>query len=257
MTNFFTFHGRRSTDFGIILSGEGVFNAPARRYVTYTVPGRNGDLHVDTGVYDNVTVSYPAAIVRCFAERSQDVRNWLLGEDGYGVLRDTYHPNEFRLARFSGSLEFTSSGQFNRHGTATLRFDCQPQRFLDAGNYFYPVPADGITLHGPIPGPAGSWALPRVRLDYTQPSQNSVENTLQFYDGSTLIGSIQVPFDTTVAYRSILVDCQTLDAVFSDGSTANAHIQLSGKLALALDRATSLKTTGNLAVFIQPRWWIL
>ena len=52
----FTFAGRSSKDFGIYLSGSGVFNAPERDVETISIPGRSGDLILDNGRFKNISV---------------------------------------------------------------------------------------------------------------------------------------------------------------------------------------------------------
>ena len=48
--NTFTFDGKSSADFGVYLTGEGVFNAPERAVEMLSIPGRNGDYALDPGL---------------------------------------------------------------------------------------------------------------------------------------------------------------------------------------------------------------
>ena len=97
---YLTFAGKNLGDFGVWISGSGTFNAPARDVSFQTVPGRNGDLLFDNGRFENVSVTYPAFISRRFQPRIDDLRAFLAGQIGYQILRDTYHPDEFRQAAF-------------------------------------------------------------------------------------------------------------------------------------------------------------
>ena len=49
-----------SSDYGIYISGEGVYDAPERAVEFVNVPGRNGAIALDQGRYENIKVTYPA-----------------------------------------------------------------------------------------------------------------------------------------------------------------------------------------------------
>ena len=51
MRHSIIFGGVDSADYGIYISGEGVFNAPRRDVEMAAIPGRNGDLALDHGRY--------------------------------------------------------------------------------------------------------------------------------------------------------------------------------------------------------------
>lgn len=133
MRNYLTFGNFDSRDFGVYISGEGTYNAPARVYNAISVPGRNGDLLIDGGKYDNISIKYPAFIAGDdFQTNLAAFRNALLSVNGYARLTDTYHQDEFRLAYYGD--EFTVKAR-NRNdaGEFDIIFNCKPQRFLIAG----------------------------------------------------------------------------------------------------------------------------
>ena len=133
MRNYLTFGNFDSRDFGVYISGEGTYNAPARVYNAISVPGRNGDLLIDGGKYDNISVKYPAFVAgNDFQTNLAAFRSALLSVNGYARLTDTYHPDEFRLAYYGD--EFTVKAR-NRNdaGEFDIIFNCKPQRFLTAG----------------------------------------------------------------------------------------------------------------------------
>ena len=125
-----------SADYGIYIDGEGVFNAPARDVEMISVPGRNGDITLDLGRYENITVNYPAGIYgddqTDFRERFSDFRNAVLSQKGYQRLSDTYHPDEFRMGVYASGLDINPV-HYNEAGQFTLSFNCKPQRFLVDG----------------------------------------------------------------------------------------------------------------------------
>ena len=138
LLNHLTYDGVDSSDFGVFISGEGVFDAPARRGEMISIPGRNGPLFMDEGVFENITVEYPAFIgtgyEELFRTKLGDLRSALSSRGNYKRLTDTYHPDEFRLGVFREGLEVDPQ-HITRAGGFTMKFDCKPQRFLVEGEY--------------------------------------------------------------------------------------------------------------------------
>ena len=136
LLNHLTFDGVDSSDFGVFISGEGAFDAPARRGEMISIPGKNGSLFMDEGVFENITVEYPAFIGTGFEEvfrtKLRDLRSAMTSRDNYKRLTDTYHPDEFRLGVYREGLEVDPK-VITRAGSFTLKFDCKPQRFLLSG----------------------------------------------------------------------------------------------------------------------------
>lgn len=138
LLNHLTYDGVDSSDFGVFISGEGAFDAPARRGEMISIPGRNGSLFMDEGVFENITVEYPAFIgtgyEELFRTKLGDLRSALSSRGNYKRLTDTYHPDEFRLGVFREGLEVDPQ-HITRAGGFTMKFDCKPQRFLVEGEY--------------------------------------------------------------------------------------------------------------------------
>lgn len=136
LLNHLTYDGVDSSSFGVFISGDGVFDAPARRGEMISIPGRNGSLFMDEGVFENITVEYPAFIGTgyedLFRTKLGGLRSWLSSRGNYKRLTDTYHPDEFRLGVFREGLEVDPQ-HMTRAGEFTLKFDCKPQRFLLSG----------------------------------------------------------------------------------------------------------------------------
>ena len=141
------FDGRCCSDFGIVATGSGTYNAPERDRDIVSVAGRNGDLTFDKGRYKNISVSYPVSICKNFSENARVARNWMLSRIGYKRLEDDYHPETFRMAMFEGPVDFDVKF-LNRSGEAKLIFNCKPQRFLKSGEYPVTFSSNGI-LHNP------------------------------------------------------------------------------------------------------------
>ena len=72
MRNYLIYNGKNTLDFGIGISGSGTFSAPKRDLDTVSVPGRSGDLTMDNGRYNNITVTYPCYMYKDFAKNIDD-----------------------------------------------------------------------------------------------------------------------------------------------------------------------------------------
>ncbi len=165
--NYFSFNGRRSTDYKMYNQTAPVYSLPERQIEWITVPGRAGDLLVEQGGYSNVLVSYD-----CFFEggpaQGSLISGWLYGAGGYADLRDSYLPGVFRRATFAGPLEFTYIGQGRQIGKGTIAFTCKPQLYTDEGQKPIELPiVDGsfdTTGLGVIynPYPFASWPLIQI-----------------------------------------------------------------------------------------------
>lgn len=149
--NSLSFGGVNSADYGIYITGEAVFNAPKRAVEMVTVPGRNGDVAIDQGRWENIEVTYPAGTFGLdkseFATAISNFRNAIVSQIGYQRLTDTYHPEEYRMAIYIAGLEVeavanTTAGEFE------LKFQCKPQRWLVNGATAITV-SDGQTLNNP------------------------------------------------------------------------------------------------------------
>lgn len=147
------FGGVSAAEYGVYISGEGVYNAPERAVEMVTIPGRNGSLSIDQGRYENVTVEYPAFV---WGKSQKDMRkklsaflNAIIPKAGYQRLEDTYHPEEFRMGVYQAGIGvepvvYGSAAKF------TLQFNCKPQRFLKSGEEEVAV-ASGSAISNPTP----------------------------------------------------------------------------------------------------------
>lgn len=155
---YFIFGDVKSSDYGVWISGGGTFNAPARRYKEYVVPGRNGTLTIDEGAYEEAEVTYSAFIASDFMANVEAFRNAIMAQNGYVRMTDSYHSDEYYLARYMAGLEVdTLPG--GRGGSFELTFKRDPRRFLlsgeesityppgssDIGKNLLPYPYDGGT----------------------------------------------------------------------------------------------------------------
>ena len=162
LLNHLTYDGVDSSSFGVFISGDGVFDAPARRGEMISIPGRNGSLFMDEGVFENIEVEYPAFIgtgyEALFRQKLGDLRSWLSSRGNYKKLTDTYHPDEFRLGVYREGLEVDPQ-HITRAGEFKIIFDCKPQRFLKSGENIFV-----FTENGTITNPTLFASLPLIKV---------------------------------------------------------------------------------------------
>ena len=145
-----TFDNKTSREYGVYITGEAVYNAPARDVEMITIPGRNGTFALDNGRFENIEVTYPAGIYADteadFAQAVSDFRNFLCSKRGYCRLTDEYNPNEFRMAIYKSGLEVDPT--MLRAGQFEITFECKPQRWLTSGETATTM-ASGGTITNP------------------------------------------------------------------------------------------------------------
>ena len=232
--NWITFGGTDCRTYKVYISGNGTFNSPERDVSTVSIPGRNGDMVLDNGRYKNVSIKYPAFIADTFNTNMQNFRNAMLSKVGYQRLEDTYHPDEFRLARYKSALNVKPlkslvAGEFD------ITFDAKPQRYLKSGET-----AVEFTAAGTISNATLMTALPLIRAYGT---------------GTLTIGTVTITITAADGYTDI--DCETQEA-YKGSTNCNANITLtSGAFPSLAPGSNSVSFTGLTKVEITPRWWIL
>lgn len=151
--NNLNFAGVNSIDYGIYITGEAVYNVPERSVEFVSIAGRDGDLILDNGHFENIEVTYPAGCFgvdqTSFADKVRAFRNAIASKKGYQRLTDSYNPNEYRLATFVNGVEVDPTS-YGRAGEFELVFNCQPFRYLMSGESEIEV-TSGSKIANPTP----------------------------------------------------------------------------------------------------------
>lgn len=227
--------GKSLKEYGIYVSGEKSYNAPAWAVDKAVVPGRHGELLYAMDRLEPISVAYPAFIRNRFPEYSAQARLYLLGRPGWRRIEDDYHPDSWRWGYFAGPLDFDTRF-LNRSAEMELVFTCQPQRWLMAGE----VPV-GVTSGQSL---YNDWmpAKPIIRLAGAGA-------------GELRVGS------STVVIREIegglTLDCENQNA-YDGAVNRNASIRVSGGFPVLGVGETAVTYSGGIStVEITPRWWTL
>ena len=252
MKHWLTFGGKPISDFGVYISGAGTFGAPERDRKSVVIPGRDGELTIDNGRYKNIKVSYPAFIAKDYSQNVAALRNYLLSFTGYARLEDTYHPDEFRMARYTGAFDGGSTKGMNA-GSFKIDFDCMPQRWLKSGEQvltgFYARESTGSVVH--IQNPGFMIAKPLIKVTLTDASTAQIT-----------INDVEI--DVSNAEGPMYVDCEIQEAYsVLDQSSMNEYLTLADGVFPSLKPGDNIvglycpAYEGRIDVEITPRWWNL
>ena len=228
--HFLTIDGVSTLDFNVWISGGGTYNSPSRDIEKISIAGRNGDLIIDNGRYNNITVPYEAFITKDFDKNMASFRAFIGSLKGYKVLKDTYDPEHYRMANFSEGLDIETSAR-NLAGKFTINFDCKPQKYLINGDNTISFNSNGTLLNETF-----YEARPLIRAYGT---------------GSFSINGVTCQINTANVYTDI--DCDRMEAY--KGTTncnGNVNIPTFPTLTHGINNIVT-----NMALDIAPRWWEL
>ena len=209
---------------------------PSRRYEIIQVPGRNGDLLIDSGAYDNYTQSYEVyfnAECRRTPAAARAVRQWLQQPVGYQRLEDSYDGDFFRMAYYSGPADIENL--MNLFGRMVISFICKPQRWRKDGQFPTLLSSPSSLYNGGFP------ALPLIQVN-----GNGA--------GNLYVGPYTVEIQELDGH--ILLDSETQNA-YKDALNKNSAISTSAFPVLEAGENTISWDGGVTSVEIIPRWWTI
>lgn len=232
------FNGISSEEFAIQVEHPPGYSTPARDYEITHIPGRNGDLYIDKGSYQNVTRSYEIAIgseQKKFTDMANYISEWLNSASGYARLEDSYEPEYYRLAAYSNSGTITNI--LEHAGRIIVSFDCKPQRYLKSGEN--PI---ALTKKGLLRNPTGFVALPIITI------HGSGKGVLTVGDYTITISNIN---------SYIITDSELQDA-YKGTTNCNSLVTLSNGFPKLVTGETEISFSGGItSVEVIPRWWTL
>lgn len=234
MRNYFTFDGKNSSDFGLYISGGKTWGSADRDIETVRIPGKNGDLHIDNNRYKNKPIEYKNSfLVGNFETAFPEMRDFFaLRGDTYYRLTDTYHPDEFRLARYSGGLGDPKVRRLNHGGQFTIKFDCDPRRFLNSGDEYISVNSSGT-----VTNPASFPSLPLIEV--------TGSGTFTINGTGITISSYSDPVT--------MLDFETANAYYQDDNLNQYVTRFDG---ITLNPGTnSIVLPAGMMLRIKGRWW--
>lgn len=238
MLDYFHYNGYDSYEFGLITTGLKTYGAPNRRVETVHVRGRNGDLLIDEGCFDNIIVSYDVAVIKDFPVNARDIAQWLLSSSGYHELSDSYNPEYSRQATYFNALDFDVEA-LRKQGKATISFYARPERYA----VVLPSTKTGngtITLTNPY----GFTAKPLIKV--TGAETITVDSVL----------TIKI---NQVVNNQVYIDCETMQC-YSGTTNCNQYVEVTDFPVIPPYATVNFVITGRgtgKVTTINPRWWRL
>ena len=229
------FNNKSSADCRIQVAHPPGYAYPERDYTITHIPGRNGDIIQDNGCYKNVERTYEVSFDapnEDFATYANSVSAWLHSTTGYARLEDSYEPNYYRMATYQESNIFENL--YNQAGTATIVFECKPQRFLKTGD-------NTITIQNSltIMNPTGFEAYPLFKVTGTS--------------GVLTVNGNSITFASIDDF--VILDCELQDAYKEN---INKNSTISGTFPVLKTGSNTISWTGNISsVTMKPRWWTI
>ena len=227
--NYFEFNGHKSTEYGLIVNGINILNAPSRIVDKINIPYRNGDLLIDTGVYSNIMVSYTIGLTD--PTKARNIADWLLNTSGYKTLKDTYDTTEYRMASYYNDLNYQMSMLY-RYGEATISFDCKPQRYLVSG--------DTATSTFPLSNPTNYNAQPIIVIGG---------------NGTCTVNGYSITVADN-ASNTLTIDCERMQC-YRGTTNMNASVTLANGFPFLSAGSNTVSVGTVTSVSITPRWWRL
>ena len=229
------FNNKSSADCRIQVAHPPGYAYPERDYTITHIPGRNGDIIQDNGCYKNIERTYEVSFDvpnEDFATYANAVSAWLHSTTGYARLEDSYEPNYYRMATYQESNIFENL--YNQAGTATIVFECKPQRFLKTGD-------NTITIQNSltIMNPTGFEAYPLFKVTGTS--------------GMLTVNGNSITFSSIDDF--VMLDCELQDAYKEN---INKNSTISGTFPVLKTGSNTISWTGNISsVTMKPRWWTI
>lgn len=273
MINYdFTFNGTSASSLGIRLQEAISISAPTPNVTAYSVPGRNGDLHIYDGSYKNRTAQAKCyfyapptpASPDAFSEKLHAISEWLLSGQGYFRLEHSDDPTHYMMGRVTNGAEI--SARIHALQPFTIKFDCKPQRFFkestDPTSPLYPptIVLSGASATAVLKNPSNFRALPLITFKTSASSAgvNYGRAAFNVIGDTSENNKIEMPHAELWLGETITFDCETQNA-YSETDNFNPYLELAGELYLvpkSVSEETRVTIRGRFVeMTIHQRWW--
>ena len=231
------FNGISSQDLHIQVQTEPDYDFPEKDYEVTHVPGRNGDIVIDQGSWQNVSRKYNLAmdaVKISYTEVAAKLVQWLHSASGYARLEDSYEPDFYRMAMYkdSGSI----SNIYNKAGQIEVEFTCKPQRYFKSGEV-----ADIFTTSTEYRNPTDFPAKPLIKIHGS---------------GSGVVGIGTYTVTINNILDGMIVDSEQQDT-YKDHTNCNSRVSIAEYPKLVSGNNAISFSGGVTSIEIIPRWWTL
>ena len=228
--------GESSEDYGMVVSEAPAFDRPVRKFESVSVPGRNGAILFQQDAYEDTVRTYRVWLtpnIKDLYETVNWLMSWLNSKTGYQRLEDSFEPEIFRLAYFSGGTEF--SNKMIQCGEADLKFTCRPERFFKTGE-----------IENTISNGTKMW----------NPTRFSSKPLIHIEGSGAISVSIGGKTITATVTDYVNIDCETMNAYRL--ATENKNSDISGDFPHILPGENTIGITGApTKVTVVPRYYTI
>lgn len=249
----FVFNGISASSMGLHIERYPAIPKPRRRMETISVPGRSGDLHIDDGSWEDITIRYD-----CWFKATPDlddltylahiIAEWLHTAPASSRLEETYNPEHFWLATFVGPMNIENI--FGRYGRCAIEFRCSPCAYLVAGTRRVDYTSKDVVV--PIVNPTKYAAKPLVEVTTNGKMGGTIR--IDSYELQLLFGQLTQPL-------RIYIDCDILEAWYiEDGQEISCNSVVDSPDWPVIEPGLHYVSWAGLgidSVSITPRWWRL
>lgn len=259
------------TSLGLRIGGVRSYQAPGGNNGLVLVPGRLGEAIMDPSQVDvpNEIREYDAALymrarsMQDVSRKMADLRQVLIHQDAYMELTDSYEPDFYRRAVWTGDFTPERAGA-GQNFKIPLRFSCDPRRFVAGvtptimavgGASYVDMDATGIALN------MGLDVRERAKPVIVVTIKNQSDMTLTFYaSGSpSQHGEIKFSLNGGAGNTKIYFFADTLSASYDSLGKTNANIfieDVTGEIDLRPTGTRITRSNTNQLVEIVPRWYV-
>lgn len=226
-----TFGGINSANFGVYISANETFKTPERVVSAHSVPGKNGDVLIDEGRDENVSISYKCFVRSGFMTQGRNFIDKIKALHGYQRIEDTVNNDTFRVGFLSSDIDVTVS-QMRESGYFDLTFNCKPQKYLKSGDEWQTVTQNQV-----LTNPTAQTAYPLIRVYGT---------------GNISIGGVAINVLTADGYTDL--DSEICDA-YKGSTNCNGNISQADVFPTLAAGDNTIQFAGFTRVQIKTRWW--
>ncbi len=248
-----SFNGVTTEDLDLIVQTPPVHAFSEKDSESYHVPGKNGDVIIDSGSYKNVERTYNiAAILKPnggnFTQVARKITSWLMSAKGYARLEDTYEPRFFRYAMYRKGNEMLN--YYDQATTLNVTFECKPQRYLKDGDVFIELYND---IENAMINPFNFVANPILQVSCLQ------DATISFCKKDNNDDFVELyKITITEAVNNLIIDTELQDC-YTESGYKNDIVVLKDKQFPKLEVGTIyvIIDSNVTSAKIKPRWWTL
>lgn len=258
----FTYGGRESASFGLYISKEPTYPLGLRKVETYSIPGRNGALHVDTGCYEEFDLELELMLQGDHATASE-IASWLnIGRGKPLELRISSWPGIYFMAvpKSTGDMAWL----LNNFNSIKMKFRCAPQKFLDGVEpTTWPILSATTGQVLALTNPTSEPSSPLISIYGNRASTINCVLRIEGEDPSITEGIPLQTYEITVAGLTggyVTIDTATGEAY--QGTQSMNHLVSFTKRPTAIvfwpgDVSLELVSGADVvsSIIISPRWW--